>query len=518
MAASNICPTCGTGIPTDAPEGLCPKCLAGIALRKQTQANERECLYLRDEPIGARRPGGWYQFRKFAKRNKAIGLGIVAVLVASAARMRQSDLQQQARRSIQEQERAEEEEAAAKEKLAAERAALANARQTTGDEIHARRVAEVNLAGETALRRQAEASERAAEVRHLLVADDRHDATTLMNEHESASFVRAPPTATSNVMGRPRIRINLGTIAPRGSTFHRSLQSMAQEWKTISGGAVRMVVYPDGTMGGDSDMVRLMRVGTLHAALLTAHGLSDIEPSVTGLQSMPLRFRTLDEFDHANHLLRPVVQPRVEAKGFVVLSWVDAGWVRYFSKEPVIWPNDLKTRKVFAWNGDPDQFQLMRDLELSPVALDTGDIQTGLRTGLIDVVAVPPVFALAGGIDAQAPHMLSLNWAPLVGAIVVSRRTWERIPETMHAELLAAAEAAGSEIRAGSRKESADAVAAMEQRGLQVHPVTPEMRATWEAMAESELLPRIRGTLVPEEMFDAVQQIVLRYRPKDTSP
>jgi TRAP-type C4-dicarboxylate transport system substrate-binding protein len=312
--------------------------------------------------------------------------------------------------------------------------------------------------------------------------------------------------------GGKKVRVNLGTIAPRGSTYHRALQAMAERWKEASSGRVRVVVYPDGTMGGESDMVRLMRVGTLHAALLTAHGLSDIEPAVTGLQSMPLRFRDLDEFDYVNEELRPVIEPRIEEKGFVVLGWVDAGWVRYFSKLPVINPDDLKTRKVFAWEGNPKQIKVMRNLGLSPVALDTGEIQTGLRTGLIDVVAMPPIFALAGRIDQQAPHMLDLNWAPLVGAVVIHRDTWHRIPEALRAELLAEAETAGRQIRAGSRRESVDSVKAMQERGLTVHPVTEAIEASWQEMAESSLLPEIRGSIVPEDIYDEVQRIIRRYR------
>ena len=318
--------------------------------------------------------------------------------------------------------------------------------------------------------------------------------------------------------GGKKVRVNLGTIAPRGSSYHRALQSMGERWKEATGGTVRVVVYPDGTMGGESDMVRLMRVGTLHAALLTGHGLSDIEPSVTGLQSMPLRFRNLDEFDHVNEQLRPVIEPRVEEKGFVVLSWVDAGWVRYFSKQPFTHPNELKSRKVFAWEGNPEQVQIMRELGCNPVVLDTGDIQTGLRTGLIDVVALPPIFALSGRVDLQAPHMLDLNWAPLVGAVVLDRDTWLRIPEMHREELLAEAAAAGREIRAGSRRESAESVTAMQKRGLQVHALSPELLAAWREMADTSLLPLIRGTLVPEGTFDEVEKIVHRYRQDTVAP
>src|SRR5437899_5027419 len=83
------------------------------------------------------------------------------------------------------------------------------------------------------------------------------------------------------------VRINLGTLAPRGSIYHKSLQAMAEAWRQAPGGGVRLVIYPDGTQGGETDMVKLMRVGSLQAGLLTAVGLADIEPGVGGLQDIP---------------------------------------------------------------------------------------------------------------------------------------------------------------------------------------------------------------------------------------
>ncbi|PYM11151.1 MAG: C4-dicarboxylate ABC transporter substrate-binding protein, partial [Verrucomicrobia bacterium] len=116
----------------------------------------------------------------------------------------------------------------------------------------------------------------------------------------------AAPRAAENA-----IRINLGTLAPRGSTYHQSLQAMAEKWKQAPRGGARLVIYPDGTQGGEADMVRLMRVGTLHAGLLTVVGLSEIESGVSGLQSLPMMFHDLDEFEFVNVRLRPMLEKRL---------------------------------------------------------------------------------------------------------------------------------------------------------------------------------------------------------------
>jgi TRAP-type C4-dicarboxylate transport system substrate-binding protein len=318
-------------------------------------------------------------------------------------------------------------------------------------------------------------------------------------------------TITGSQAAEKAIRINLGTLAPRGSLYHQSLQAMAEAWRKTPGGGVRLVIYPDGTQGSEADMVRLMRVGSLQAGLLTAVGLSDIEPAVSGLQNIPMIFRSLEEFEQVTEKLRPTLEKRLADKGFVVLFWVDAGWVHYFSKEPIMTPDDLRRMKVFVWSGSPDQVNLMRRAGFNPVPLETSDILPGLQTGLINAAPLPPIFALAAQVDLRAPNMLNLNWAPLVGACVVKKENWDKIPENVRETLFAAATRAGKEIRANSHKESDDAVAAMQKRGLKVHDPSPEVIEQWRKEAEKSY-PDIRGRIVPADIFDQVQQKVQEYR------
>jgi TRAP-type C4-dicarboxylate transport system substrate-binding protein len=257
-----------------------------------------------------------------------------------------------------------------------------------------------------------------------------------------------------------------------------------------------------------------MRVGTLHAGLLTAVGLSDIEPSVIGLQSLPMAFHNLKEFEYVNERLRPALEKRLLEKRFVVLFWVDAGWVRYFAKEPMVRPDDLKRMKVFVWAGNANQIDIMKQAGYNPVGLETGEILTGLQTGLIDVVTVPPIFALATQIDTRASHMLELNWAPLVGACVIKKEPWEKIPAATREALLKAAAEAGKEIQANSRKENEEAVTAMKKRGLTVHPVSDELETEWRVATE-KYYPQIRGRIVPADIFDEVIRLLKEYRSGD---
>ncbi len=316
-------------------------------------------------------------------------------------------------------------------------------------------------------------------------------------------------TLAAGAVAAPKLK--LGTLAPVGTSYHKTLMTMAETWRKESGGTVDLNIFAGGKLGGEAEMVGLMQVNSLQATMLTAVGLAEIEPGVTGLQNIPMGFHSLAEVDYVGERLHPLLQERMAKKGFVVLFWVDSGWVRFFAKEPILHPEDLRQLKLFSWSGNPAQVELYQSAGFDAKALETADIVPGLSTGLIDAVPLPPFFAMAAQVDTRAPHMLELNWAPLVGALVVRKETWEKIPAATRAKLLEAAAKAGEEIKATGRREMAESVVAMEKRGLKVQPVAPEVEAEWRAISE-KVYPQIRGKLVPADIFDETMRLLAECR------
>jgi TRAP-type C4-dicarboxylate transport system substrate-binding protein len=298
--------------------------------------------------------------------------------------------------------------------------------------------------------------------------------------------------------GRNELRI--ATVAPSGSSFHKRLQTLSAEWSRGPGG-VTMNIYP-GTQGGELQIVRRMRVGQIQGAALTSVGLAQIDRSVTALQFMPLMFRNWEDVDRVREQLRPELERRLQAAGYVVMFWADAGWVRYFSKTPIRSVKDLKPMRVYASSGDPDSIEMMKDY-YTPVVLEPDQILLGLRNGMIDALPVPAFLANFNQVAIYAPYMLDLNWAPITGALVVAERAWKQLDAASQAWLRESSERAGTEMRRAARAEDEAAVQAMKDKhGLKVVALTPEAEREFRGEV-ARMYPRIRGELVPESMFDA---------------
>ena len=315
------------------------------------------------------------------------------------------------------------------------------------------------------------------------------------------------PRLAPAAIERPRF----ATLAPRGTLYHRELLEVGEAWRLATGAPAGFTVFTDGIQGDELDIVRKMRIGQLNGAMISVVGLSAIEPGVAALQYMPLVFRSWEEVDAVSRRLRPQLEQRIEKNGFVVLYWGEAGWVRYFTKTAAVRPGEFQRLKIFCWSGTPQQVELMRALGYQPVSLETADILPSLQTGLIDAVPVIASWALAAQVDGIAPHMLDMRWVPIVGAAVVTRKTWEGMSPQVQQAVRQASAQASEALRAERERADQAAIEAMRKRGLKVHELPPEALAEWQQLV-AKSYPRIRGGMVPPDMFDLVQQTLAEFR------
>jgi len=306
-------------------------------------------------------------------------------------------------------------------------------------------------------------------------------------------------------------QLKIGSLVPKNSLYHRQLMEVGEAWKKSQAGSSKFNVFTDGSQGGEAEMVRRMRIGQLQAALLSVVGLREIEPSIAALQNLPLAFRSWEELDYVREKMRPGMEKKFLEKGYVVLAWGDAGWVRFFSKQAAFSPDDFKKMKFFAWGSEAEQQEIMKSLGYTPVPLEPTDILPSIQTGMINVVPSTPYFALASQIYNTAPNMLEINWAPIVGAFVITKKSWDEMPTEVQSALRTSSDKAGAVIRSQARKEVEEAVDAMKKRGLQINKPNAEQMKEWRSLSEA-LYPRIRGKMVPAETFDEVFMHLKNYR------
>jgi TRAP-type transport system periplasmic protein len=306
------------------------------------------------------------------------------------------------------------------------------------------------------------------------------------------------------------ILIKMATLVPDGTSWHLVLKNMAAEWSKLSGGRIKVNIYAGGTAGDDPDVVRKMNLGTLNAAVLTSVGLAEIDKTIFAF-SIPLAFNDYDEVYYVIGKMRPRFEANLLSKGFVVLNWADGGWLNFFTQKPVTTPDDLRKLKLFQWAGDQPTLRIWQSAGFNPIALPSTELATGLQTGLVQAFAAPPQVAVITRYYENARNMTDLNWGLLMGATVIRKETWDRIPADLQPALRESARVAGGQLQAEIRKSGQDDVAAMKKQGLNVVAVDARTRELWRATAESTY-PSIRGAIVPADAFDEAIRFRDEYR------
>jgi TRAP-type transport system periplasmic protein len=304
--------------------------------------------------------------------------------------------------------------------------------------------------------------------------------------------------------------IKFGTLAPEGSPWYKIFRDMAEEWSRATNEKIRFRIYAGGVAGDEPDMVRKMRVGQLHAAALSGAGLSQIAGDIQALQ-MPMMLASYEELDYVRERLASKLEAILETKGFKVLNWGDAGWVRFFTKRPVVHPEDLKPLRLFVWAGDTAYVEAWKDAGYQPVPLAATEIHTALQSGLIDAFATTPIASLSFQWFALANHMTDLNWAPLVGATVISTRNWQQIPDQVKPLLIDSGRQAGMRLRRETRRFNDEAVAVMKKHGLVVHSVPAQVAAEWERAARRGY-SKLVGRVVPADVVAEVERLRNEHR------
>jgi TRAP-type C4-dicarboxylate transport system substrate-binding protein len=303
-----------------------------------------------------------------------------------------------------------------------------------------------------------------------------------------------------------KIVIKIATLAPSGSPYHEIMKEMAAGWREMSEDRVALKIYPGGVAGGEVDILRKIRIGQLHAGALSISGLSRALPEISVL-STPMIYKTEERLLQVQDALAPKIEERMERKGFVVLSWAIAGWVRFFVPEAEPSIAALKKARMHVFAGDDQILELWKTMGFNAIPLPGTDVLPGLQSGMVNAFFTTPVMAYASQWFAFTPNMIEMPWAPMIGAIIVSKRAWKKVPEPLRPKLKAIAEEKSRLLGAEMLRLESQAISEMQKRGLTVVKPDAQQIKQWQSLTKTAY-PKFKSKNgIPDEWFETALAI-----------
>jgi TRAP-type C4-dicarboxylate transport system substrate-binding protein len=275
---------------------------------------------------------------------------------------------------------------------------------------------------------------------------------------------------------------------------------MREKWLEVSDGKVDLRVIHSGQGGEEEEVLRKMRMGHFQAGGFTIAGLQNLTYAVVAL-AIPLLMESQEDL----HKVRAAVGPDIEQifyeKGYVLLHWVDMGWMRFFTPSPDPAPEAVTSYTYVEW-GESALGDLWRSAGFPPgVRMNIADITLGLGRGRVEAINTAPLIVYGFHWFTKLDYMIDLPWAPLSGATLVDRRTWERIPEEVRGELLRIARETGDFINQELIEWERSSLEAMTTHGLEIIEPPPAVVDDWRRLFMNSW-DLLRGDIIPPEIFD----------------
>ncbi|MDH2925030.1 tripartite ATP-independent transporter DctP family solute receptor [Nicoletella semolina] len=165
---------------------------------------------------------------------------------------------------------------------------------------------------------------------------------------------------------------------------HISMQNMADEVKKLTHGEVVIRIYPNSQLGNQRESMELIQSGSLDMAKSNASELEAFEPAY-GAFNVPYLFKDREHYYRV--LQDPAIGGKIldstKGKGFIGLTYYDAGSRSFYAAKPINTPADLKGLKVRV-QPSPTALEMVKLMGASPTPLAFGELYTALQQGVVD--------------------------------------------------------------------------------------------------------------------------------------
>lgn len=305
--------------------------------------------------------------------------------------------------------------------------------------------------------------------------------------------------------------IKFATLAPERSTWMNVMKEYDRAIRKESGGRLGFKIYSGGVQGDEKDILRKIKLGQLHSAGITGNGMTTIAPRVRILDS-PFLFNSYAEVDTVIKKFEGEFNAEFEHNGFVNLGWAEVGFIYVFTNTPVRVSTDMKTVKMWMWEGDPIAEAALRSLGVNPIPLSITDVLTSLQTGLINGVYSSPYAAVALQWFSRVKYMLNMPLADASGAVIISKKRYDELPTDLQQILLRNGRIYMRKLTEMSRQDNSKSIQTLKDNGVTIVELSSKEAASTYQQIGKKARQLLIGKLFSEDLLNRVEQSIEEFR------
>ena len=315
-----------------------------------------------------------------------------------------------------------------------------------------------------------------------------------------------------SAFAEPEYVLKFATLAPSGTTWMNLLEEWSEQVKLRSKGRLAFKFYPGGVQGDEPDVLKKMRFNQLQGGAFTGYGIGRIY-SPARVMELPFLFRNTEEIDHVRHAFMPEFRKGFHDNGYELLGWMEVGFIHTFSKHPIRTMDDMRSQRVWLWQGDPIGQAFFNASGISPVPLSIVDVYTSLSTGLIDTVYAPPLGAIALQWFTKTKYVSSVPLTNGIGGLIVTRRFFDHLPDELQAVLRETGNETGEKLITATRLDNAKSIDELKLRGLEfVEPGAGLRDADLLKLRDRAAAELVSSNYIPAALFQETRVLLEQLR------
>jgi tripartite ATP-independent transporter DctP family solute receptor len=281
---------------------------------------------------------------------------------------------------------------------------------------------------------------------------------------------------------------------------HKGMEFMARRLAELSGGAMRIEIFPNEQLGNETEAIEQVQRGAVAMTKTSTASLESFIPQMA-VFGVPYIFR---DAEHSWKVLEGPLGHELllvgESHGVRGLCYYDAGSRNFYTiKTPILAPDSLKGLKIRVMKSKTSM-DMVQALGAAPTPIPWGELYTALQQGMVDGAENNPPSFVSNRHYEVCKHFSLDEHTIIPDILLVSESVWLSLPPQEQAWLQQAADESRDFQRTLWADETHAARDEMQKQGVAIHepdrqPFIDKVQAlhrSYDGTELGELLRRIK--------------------------
>ncbi len=294
----------------------------------------------------------------------------------------------------------------------------------------------------------------------------------------------------------------LATASPEDTVTGLFAEKFAEEVEELSGGELRIQVYHNSTLGGDTELLESVQSGDIPFVVQNTAPEVSYLPRLA-LFDLPCVFSDLDELHEVldDEVFMEKVNEIYEDGGFRLLAMADQNFRVMTSNVKISSLEDFNGIKIRTMENS-NHMAFWSAIGSNPTPMAFAELYVGLEQHTVDAQENPYEVICSNKFYEVQDYVIETNHLPHLLAMVTNDDFYNSLPEDQQAIIDEAAEIAKEYAREQAIERADSRIEEITENGAEIVPVSDELRVEMREQC-TDLYESIRATVDDDELFFA---------------